>query len=139
VPFPLVGQINDQPRTRGKAGHREEIVQNSVLLIPITWLSQSVTKWPVQIEHTWRFHLGSQFSYQCQRNGSYPVSLNFSCEQSHGPRAGRSGRYQHNEINTGLSQRRSDLAPLHDYHLWVIYEAETVMDIGHTPNNTFSL
>jgi hypothetical protein len=42
----------------------------------------------------------SDFLHQRQSYGSYAVGFNFSCQQSHGPRADRSSRHEKNQIHS---------------------------------------
>lgn len=94
MPTPLVGQIDDQTGAQRDTCQRESIVQNGSLLIAIAWLTECVAERPVQVEHTRRFHRDGKLAYQRQRHRRHAVRLDFACQQSHGPRADRSGRNQ---------------------------------------------
>src|SRR5207237_10243798 len=96
---PLVGKINNKPGSWCAACHGKDIVKNGAVLISVVGFSQGMPEWPVEVKHAWGFHHHSQFSYQGKRNCCYSASLDFACQQSHGPRTDRSVRYQDHEIN----------------------------------------
>jgi hypothetical protein len=56
-----------------------------------------------------RFDSDSQFTHKGKRNGCHTASFYFTREQSHGPRADGSGRYQHYEINVVLGKEETNL------------------------------
>jgi hypothetical protein len=75
-------------------------MEHSPLLCNISGLTQSMTKGPMDIQKAWRVGGNSDFLHQRQANGSYASGFNFSCQQSHGPRADGSCRHEKNQINS---------------------------------------
>ena len=114
-------------------------MQHSVLLITLVRLAERMPERPVEIEHTRCFHHHCQFPYQSQRNRCHPASLNFTCEQSHGPRADRSRWYQDHKIDTCLGKQFTNLATWHQKITWVMDEAKAVVDIRYATNDAFCL
>ncbi len=84
-------------------------MQDGELLQAISRLAESMAKGPVQREHARRFDGDSQFAHQGKRDSGHAAGFDFTCEQSHGPRADRSGRHEQGEINVGLRQQRANL------------------------------
>src|ERR1700681_3253993 len=96
-----------------------------------------MTERPMEIEHTRRFDHDSQFSDECKRDGCHAARLNFACEQSHGPRADWSGRYQQDEVHMGRRQQVRDLAARSYKLLGIIGMTKAIMGLSHSPYNTF--
>ena len=112
-------------------------MKNGALLISVVWFAQCMPEWPVEIEHAWGFHHRSQFSYLSKRNCCHSASLDFACQQSHGPRTDRSGRYQDHEIDTRLSKERANLASWRQEIFRIVDKAKTVVDTDNTTNGAF--
>jgi hypothetical protein len=137
--FPLIGKFNDEARPARSTCQRKDIVKDGALLIPVIGFTQRVPERPVEIEHARRLHQHGQFFYLRQRNRGHTTSLNLACQQSHGPRADRSGGYQDDEIDARLLQERANLAPRRQEVQGIKGKAKAVVGLGHTTNDAFRL
>ncbi len=114
-------------------------MQDGVLLIAVVRLAKGMAEGPVEIEYARCFHHHCQFPYQCQGNCCHPACLDFSCKQSHGPRADRSSRHQDHKIDVCLGKQSTDLAPRGQEITRILGEAKAVVDIGYTADDAFCL
>src|SRR5579883_2457622 len=136
---PLIRKFNDKARPGRGARHRKKIVQDGALLIAVTGFTQRVSEGPVEIEHAWRLHQRSRFFYIGEGNCGHATGFNLARQQSHGPRAGRSGRYQDDEIDACLRKERTDLTSGCQKVAGIIGKAKAIVDIGHEPDHTLFL
>ena len=114
-------------------------MEDGALLQVLPGLAECVTKGPVQEEHARRFDRDSQFVHESQRNRCDAAGFYFTREQSHGPRADRSGRHQQHEIDIGLGQKRADLMTREQQFMGIIGKAEAVVRFGDTSNDALGL
>ncbi len=114
-------------------------MENGELLQVVPRLTECMTKGPVQEEHARRFDRDSQFVHEGKRDRCDAAGFYFTREQSHGPRADRSGRHQQHEIDVGLRQERADLMAWEKQFMGIIGKAEAIVGFGDTSNNAFGL
>jgi hypothetical protein len=114
-------------------------MKDSALLIPVIGFTQGVPERPVEIEHARGLHQHGQFFYLRERNCGHTTRLNLACQQSHGPRADRSGGYQNGEIDARLRQERANRAPGCQEVQGITGKAKAVVDVGHAANDAFRL
>src|SRR5258708_37882502 len=96
-----------------------------------------MTERPMEIEHTRRFDHDSQFSDERKCDGCHAARLNFACEQSHGPRADWSGRYQQDKVNITLGQQSSNFMTSSYQISSIIRMPKAIMSLSHMPYNSF--
>src|SRR5258708_36930040 len=96
-----------------------------------------MTERPMEIEHAWRFDHNGQLSDERKRDGCHAARLNFACEQSHGPRADWSGRYQQDKVNMSLGQQSSNFMTRSYQILRIIGMTKAIMSLSHMPYNAF--
>ena len=114
-------------------------MEDGELLQVVPGLAECVTKGPVQEEHAGRFDSDSQFVHEGKRDRCYAAGFYFTREQSHGPRADRSGRHQQNEIDVGLGQYSAELVAWEQQFMGIIGKAEAVVRFGDTAYGTLGL
>ena len=83
-------------------------MQNSALLGDIPRLTQGVPKGPVQVEHARRPRCLGDLLDECKTDRRHARRLDFSCQQSHGPRADGSGGDEEHEVNVRVGQSAAD-------------------------------
>ena len=135
--FPLIGKFDDEAWPGRSTCQRKGIVKDGALLIPVIGFAQRVPEWPVEVEHARRFHQLSQFFYLRKGNRGHTTGLDLACQQSHGPRADRSGRNQDDEIDVCLSEERANLAPRRQEVQGIMGKAKAVVDVGYAADNAF--
>lgn len=104
-------------------------MEDSLLLCAVVRFTECVSERPVEEEHARGFHLHRQFPHQCQRNRRHTTGFDLTCEQSHGSRADRSGRYQERQVDVGLRHKHSDLMPRFQQVLRILDETKAVMGV----------
>jgi len=114
-------------------------VEDGELLQLVPGLAECVTKGPVQEEHAGRFDSDSQFVHEGKRDRCYAAGFYFTREQSHGPRADRSGRHQQNEIDVGLGQYSAELVAWEQQFVGIIGKTEAIVRFGDTAYGTLGL
>src|SRR5579883_2111343 len=137
--LPLIRKFNDEAGPGRSTCHRKNIVQNGALLIAVIGFTQCVSERPVEIEHAWRFHQRSRFLYICERNCGHATGFNLARQQSHGPRAGWSGRDQDDEIDARLRKKRTNLTSGGQEITGIVGKAKAIVDIGHAANHALFL
>jgi len=96
---PTKRQINNLTR-RGDAVERSESFQNNCsLLLDIAWLTQRMTKRPLQVDAAWRLNLFCELANDGDANGGDTGFFDFSLDQSHGLIADASSRGEQNHVD----------------------------------------
>ena len=86
-----------------------------------------------------RFDCDGQFAYKGERDGCYAAGFYLASEQSHGPRADRSGGHQQDEIDVGLGQHGADLVAWEQQFMGIIGKAEAEMRISDAAQDALRL
>lgn len=114
-------------------------MQDGALLLRTVGLAEGMAEGPAQIEHTRRPDQLGQFFDQPERDGGHATRLDLARQQSHGPRADRSGGDKQNEIDAVPGEQCADLAsrPLQGQR--VLRETEGVVLVGDATDDPFGL
>jgi hypothetical protein len=115
--------------------HRKHVVEHGSLLSNIARFTQCMAKGPVQIEEAWRASCDRYFFHQSQSDCSHASCFDFSSEQSDGPRANRSSRYQESQISPRLANSLRDFFDRRHKTLGTAHQTETVMTVSQTANH----
>jgi len=83
-------------------------VEHGSLLREIARFAKGVAERPVQIQEAWRMSRNRHFFHESQSCGRHSAGFDFSCDQSHGPRADRSRRHQESQIDARLADAPRD-------------------------------
>ena len=83
-------------------------MEHSALLGDITWFAQGVAEGPVRIHKARRVSRNGHFFHQSHSGRRHAAGFDFSGEQSHRPRANRSGGHQQSEVNARLADAPRD-------------------------------
>jgi hypothetical protein len=114
-------------------------VQHSELLPQISWFAQRMSKRPMDVDKAWSTRSDGDVFDKSKSDGCDALSLDLSRKQSDGPRADRSSWHQEHQINTRALYAVGDLSDRRHETLRTAHEAETVMDIGQSANDTLRL
>jgi hypothetical protein len=109
------------------------------LLGNVSRLAQGVPKGPVQIEHARRSRGICDLRNQCKRDRRHARCLDLSCEQSHGPRADRSGRNEEHEVNVRVGQPASDRPSGGEQRFRTSAQAEAKVLVCHPTDDALCL
>jgi hypothetical protein len=105
---PPIGELDHEPWPWRAPGHGQHVVQNCALLGDVPRLTQGVPKGPVQVEHARRPRCLGNLLDERKTDRRHARRLDFSCQQSHGPRADRSGGDEEHEVNVRVGQPAPD-------------------------------
>lgn len=114
-------------------------MENGAVLGDIAWLTQSVSKGPVQIEHTRCSCCLGNLLHQCQPNRRHARRLDLSCQQSHGPRADGSGRDEEGQVNMRVGQAARDFSSGRDQRFGASAEAKAKVLVCNPSNDALCL
>ena len=102
-------------------------MEHCSLLGDIARFAESVAEGPVQIQEARRVSRNGYFFYERQSYCCHARSFDFSSEQSHGPRANRSGGHQKRQINARLADAPRNLFDRRHEPLGTAHQAKTVV------------
>ena len=105
---PAIRKFKDQPWTRRADCHRKHIVEHCSLLGDIARFAESVPERPAQVQEARRVSRHRDFLHQRQSDRRHAPGFDLSGEQSHGPRADRSGGYQQRQIDARAADAPRD-------------------------------
>ena len=105
---PPIRERDHEPRPGRAPGHGQHVVQDSALLGGVPRLAQGVPKRPVQVEHARRPRGLRDLLDERKADRRHALRFDLSCEQSHGPRADRSGRDEEREVHMRIGQPAPD-------------------------------
>jgi hypothetical protein len=114
-------------------------MEHRTLLDDISWFTQGVAKGPVQIQEMRRVSRNGPFLHESQSYRRHAAGFDFPCEQSHGPRADRSGGHQKSQIDVRLADAPCDFFDRGHKPRGAAHQAETVVILGQTSNDVLGL